>query len=149
MSSVSTVGDSALLVVAANSQVVAFRRLDGAVAWRHTVPFSVLGMAAKQLGTMELALHAGRVYVAASDRLLCLDYATGVLVGEVALPGGARRPSLLLEGDRLFVCTSDRLVCLTLGGEVAWQSPHGLTLIECSPAMGVPGNVRQGDEIGR
>lgn len=140
--------DGPLIVLASDSQVVAFRRSDGVVAWRHTVQLSMLGMAVRQLGPMELAFHAGRVYVGANDRVICLDYASGHVVGEVQLPSGARRPSFLLDRDQLYVCTSDQLLSLTLGGQVVWQSPHGLTL-EGSPAIGVPGNVRQGDATGR
>ena len=141
--------DGPLIVLAGNSQVVAFRRSDGAVAWRHTVQLSMLGMAMKQLGPMELAFHGGRVYVGASDRVICLDYGNGQVVGEVKLPSNARRPSFLLDRDQLYVCTSDHLLGLTLGGQIMWQSAHGLTLLECSPAIGVPGNVRQGDASGR
>jgi len=140
--------DRSLIVLAANSQVVAFRRSDGGVVWRHTVEYSVLGMSVKHMAPMELAFHGGRVYVAESDRVICLDYASGHVVGQVQLPGGARRPCFLLEGDNLYVVSSDRLLCLTHGGDIVWQSAHGLTLLECSPAVGVPGNVRQGDDIG-
>jgi len=140
--------DRTLLVVAANSEVIAFRRTDGAIAWRQTFAGTpVLGMATKYLGAMELAFHGSRVYVGARDRIICLDYATGEVVGQVPLPSAVRRPCFLLEADHLYVVGSDRLLCFTHGGELVWQSPHGLRL-EDGPAIGVPGNVRPGDDIG-
>jgi hypothetical protein len=96
---------------------------------------------------MDLAFHGGRVFVGTRDCIACIDYASGALVGKVPLPGMVRRPCFLLEGEQLYVVASDRVMCLTHGGDVVWQSPHGLTL-QSGPALGVPGNVRQGDEIG-
>jgi len=62
-------------------------------------------------------------------------------------------PSPDIHEDRsLLVFAADSEVIAfrrsdTHGGDVVWQSPHGLTL-QSGPALGVPGNVRQGDEIG-
>jgi outer membrane protein assembly factor BamB len=142
-----TAEDRALLVVAANSEVIAFRRTDGTIAWRQTFSGSFLGMQTRDMGAMELAFLGGRVYIGARDRIVCLDYTTGAVVGQVPLPGPVRRPCFLLEGDHLYVVGSDRLLCFTHGGEFVWQSPHGLSLLD-SPAIGVPGNVRPGDDVG-
>ena len=54
--------DRTLLVVAANSEVIAFRCADGVIAWRQTFAGTLLGMPLKYLGAMELAFHGGRVY---------------------------------------------------------------------------------------
>ena len=95
---------------------------------------------------MDLAIHNNRVYVATRDKIICLDYATGAVVGQVPLATTTRRPAFLIEDDRIYYTGSDRVICLSLDGHLLWQTPHGIPLTH-GPAMGIPGNVRQGDEV--
>lgn len=139
--------DRSLLLVAANSSVTAFRRADGRLAWKQEFPVTVFGMQVNAMGAMEMAFHGGRVYVAQADRIVCLDYTTGAVIGQIALPKSARKPCFLLEGDHLYVVGATDVICLTHSGQVVWQTPHGQNLLH-GPALGIPGNVRQGDEIG-
>jgi hypothetical protein len=97
---------------------------------------------------MELAFHQGRVFVGMRDRIACLDYKTGALVGQVPLPKSVRRPTFLLEGEHLYVMAPDHVLCFTHAGQFVWQSPHGLSLNRDGATMGIPGNVRAGDAIG-
>jgi outer membrane protein assembly factor BamB len=139
--------DRSLLLVAADSELVAFRRADGVVAWRQSFPITFLGIPAKIGGAVEIAIHQGRVYVGLRDRIVCLEYQTGAIVGQITLPRMVHRASFLLDGDHLYVASADAILCLTHNGKTVWESPHGLSL-RIGPALAMPGNVRQADEIG-
>ena len=140
--------DTTLLLMAVNSTIIAFRRGDGMIAWQKAFDAQFLGFDVRHLGPMDLVIHQGRVYVGARDRIVCLDYKTGALLGQMMLPAPVRRPIFLLDGPHLYVAAADRVLCLDHAGHVVWQTPHGLNLSTTGPTLAIPGSVRHGDEVG-
>lgn len=133
-----------LVIVAGANRILAFRRTDGAVEWAYD-----LEAGANDFGDSPLPVEIveERVFVARSDRLFCLEYATGRLVGQVPIPGGGRRAQLLVDGSEVFVYGTTTLMCMDLEGRVRWQQPHGIVL-NGSATLALPGNVRPGDGFG-
>lgn len=139
-------GERRILVVAEGGRITGYDRASGAPVWEHVVKFRVLGLDAVVGGACELAIHAGRVLAVVHDRLVCLDYASGALIGEVKLASVANRPTMLIDGDQLFVASGATVECFTLDGVRVWSTPRRLT--SHGSALGFPGNVRAGDERG-
>jgi outer membrane protein assembly factor BamB len=80
------------------------------------------------------------------DRLVCLDYRTGAVVGEVPLGSTQGRPTFVIDEGRIFVAASRTLECFTLDGRRLWSVSREVDYD--GAALGFPGNVRQGDERG-
>jgi outer membrane protein assembly factor BamB len=137
--------DRSLLLVAANDEVIAYRRTDGVVAWRQSMPtVKVFGVVASDIGPLEIAIVNGRVYVGLRDRIVCLDYKSGAVIGQVPLPEAVRRPCFLIDGEHMYIVATETMICMSLDGRLVWQSPHGLSLMD-GPALALPGNIRLGD----
>jgi outer membrane protein assembly factor BamB len=137
--------DRALLVTGFNDRVIAFRRTDGAVAWAYE--FAPLPSGRPHTAPLAIEFTDSRVFVAKPDALLCFDYATGRLLGEVKLPEDTLRPQILIDSGDVFVSTQSLMMCVDLEGRVKWQVLHGGT-IHGSPTLALPGNVRSGDSFG-
>lgn len=131
--------DRSILVTAFNGTLFGLDPTTGAVRWRHALGHG---------GTVELQLHAGRVFASTSQALFCFEYPSGVLLGQVRIPTKYwGRPTMLIEGDRVFLGTSGELSCFDLSGNVLWTQPFqgdGLGAM----ALAFPGNVRQADDLG-
>jgi outer membrane protein assembly factor BamB len=140
--------DRTLVLVALDSEIVAFRRREGAVAWRQSFPVKGLLGSSKREGAIEIAIHAGRVYAALDERLMCLDYATGAIIGQAPIPEGLKRPVMLFDDGQLFVVGNADLACFDLSGRLLWQSAHGLSSMRHSATVALPGNVARGDVSG-
>jgi hypothetical protein len=140
----------ALFIVAANERVLAYRRSDGAVAWAYAFPVE-RGFLEQQDSSpnqpLALEFMGDRIFVGLPNKVVCLDYASGQVVGQVMLPEPAARPQLLVDGNDVFVMTIASVLCLDPAGNVRWRVPHGLT-VGGSPTVGLPGNVRAGDSFG-
>ncbi len=140
----------ALFIVAANERVIAYRRSDGAVVWAYAFPVErsfVEPDASSPNQPLALEFLADRIFVGLPNMVVCLDYASGQVVGQVMLPEPAARPQLLVDGTDVFVITVGSVLCLDPAGNLRWRVPHGLT-VRGSPTVGLPGNVRAGDSFG-
>jgi outer membrane protein assembly factor BamB len=140
--------DRSLVLIALDSEIVALRRTDGAVAWRQTFPVRGLFGSSKEEGAMELVIHGGRVYAALDRRLVCLDYATGAVVGQAEIPEGLKRPVMLFDDGQLFITGASETACFDLSGRLAWRTEHGLASMRHSATVALPGNVARGDVSG-
>ncbi len=139
-----------LFIVAGNERVIAYRRSDGAVAWAYA--FGVeRGFLEPQESSpnqpLALEFMGDRIFLGLPDKVVCLDYASGQVVGQVMLPEPAARPQLLVDGTDVFVITVGSVLCLDPAGNVRWCVAHGL-MVRGSPTVGLPGNVRAGDSFG-
>ncbi len=143
--------DRTLLIVAANSEVIAFRRADGAIAWRQSFPGgTLLGMPVNYLGAMELAFHGGRVYVGARDRIASVSV-TGAARSwdEIALPEPRTaavfpprgRPPLRSSAPTGSSASRN-------AGELVWQSPPGLRPLDGLRDWQCRATCGRGDDIG-
>jgi outer membrane protein assembly factor BamB len=142
----STSTDRAILVMAGDSKICGYDRTTGRLVWQYVQETKVFGLTARIGGAIELAIHEGRVIAALHDRLVCLDYRTGAVIGEAALGSVHGRPTFVIDEDRMFVATRQSLDCFTLDGRRIWSAPREAD--SDGAALGFPGNVRQGDERG-
>lgn len=139
-----------LFIVAGNERIVALRRRDGALAWHHVFAEDH-GIWGPQTSapTEPLAIEfvGERLFVGLTHMIVCLEYATGRVLGQVKLPEHAARPQLLFDGEDVFAISHATVLCLDTYGNLRWSAPHGLST-SGSPAIGFPGNVRPGDSFG-
>ena len=140
--------DRTILVTAGAGEICGHDRATGALRWKYEVAFKVFGINGTLGGAVDLAIQRGRVYALTVDRIVCLDYATGALVGEVKLAKMGSRPTLLVDDDFLYVASRHWLECFTLDGTSVWRHERQSTASD-GLALGLPGNIRQGDEVGR
>lgn len=128
-----------------SDRVIAFRRTDGAVAWAYEFPPLPSGV--PQIAPLAIDFTQDRVFVAKPDSVLCFEYLTGRLLGEVKLPEDTLRPQILIDGPDVFVSTPSLMMCVDLDGRLRWQVLHGAT-VHGSPTLALPGNIRSGDGFG-
>ncbi len=143
--------DRSLLIIAMDAMFVAHRRTDGSVAWSYRFESDgFLGTSREDQGTIEIAIHGGRIYAAFGLKLVCLDYKTGALIGEADIEAGHRRPTMLFDVNQLFVLGRTKLMCFDLNGRRLWEAPHDLqaskmNALYYSPVLALPGNIVRGD----
>ncbi|CAN5649709.1 hypothetical protein BH09MYX1_BH09MYX1_30510 [soil metagenome] len=140
--------DRSLLIVADGGAIVALRREDGVVAWRHHFTVNTFLGPVRVMGPAEIAFAAGRVYMVSADRMVCFDYRSGTIVAQMALAPSAGRSTLLIEGEVVFLTTQTETVALTLDGKLSWRRAHAMHLDGHGAAMGLPGHVRPSDYVG-
>lgn len=134
--------DRSKLVVAVTGRVAALDITTGAELWRNELPGA-------GTGTIELGVDDGRVYVAPSTAplLVCLDLQTGDVLWRASTTVNGRA-SMLFEGARIVVARQGYIDCFDRDGNTLWS--NGLSGLGMGPtAIGVEGNVRQADELGR
>lgn len=137
-----------ILVTAGDGEVCGHDRATGAVRWSYDVMvMTIVGTEGRLRGSIDLAIHGGRVYALTVDRIICLEYATGTAVGVVPLAVTGIRPTMLIDRGFLFVSSRHWLECFTLEGAPVWRHERRNTASD-GLALGLPGNVRQGDEVG-
>ena len=140
-----------LLIVAGFDNIFAIRRADGVRVWTHD--FRTVGLLGDTMGHPSapptIAFLDDRLFACFHDKVMCIDYLTGDLVGEVALgaAGQFHISSVLVADGLLYIYAFQAVMCLDASGRVLWSSPHdlGTTGIRGSAAMGIPGNVKPGD----
>jgi hypothetical protein len=134
--------DSSLLVIAFANQIFALDRATGNVRWE--VPFGE--QAAHR--EIELAIIDGVVIAANPFHLMFVDYASGKVRAKVELAHERKgRPTMLVDGGQVFVCGDASMSCFDMSGKHLWTNPFK-DRGRGSVALGVPGNVRQADDIG-
>lgn len=136
-----------LLILAFAGDLVAIDRATGQRKWECPLP--------EAEGAIDFAIHSGRVYAAAfPGKLYCLDYLTGQGLWQVDVferaSSSAWRPALLVVGDQIFVMDwHGAVACFDLDGKRQWNAETHRPGLLSSPGMGVPGNLRKADTIGK
>ena len=125
-----------LLIVAFNDQVMALDRVTGALRW-----YSKLRSAGS---SVELAIHAGRVYAICGNGMLhVLTYEDGAEVTRRKLSGRyVGRATLVVDADHLFIASGGEVCCIDRDGKDVWFNGlegKGVGLV----SIGFPGNLRQ------
>lgn len=139
--------DRSVLVVAGRGTVVGIDRATGRQLWAYDPKKPVLVGEIAMTGTVDLEIVNDRVLVAFHGRIVCLDYRTGAVVGEVVLGSEADgRVRMVVDGGRIFAAHGESVHCLTLSGNQVWSAHRGRNWDYDGVALGFPGNVRQGDE---
>jgi outer membrane protein assembly factor BamB len=122
------------------SKLLALDRSTGAIVWK--TPLDV--------GTqeVEIAVGGGLVVAATHTKLAFVEYASGKLVKVVERAGEYRgRATMLIDGPHIYVGGSGEVACYSQAGDLLWLQPftgEGFG----SMALGLPGNVRQADDVG-
>lgn len=134
--------DSSLLVIAFANHVYALDRASGQVRWQ--VPFGEVAAHRE----VELAIVDGLVIAANPFHLMFVEYASGELRAKVELPHDRKgRPTMLVDGGHVYVCGEGSVSCFDMSGKHLWTNPFK-DRGRGSVALGVPGNIRQADDIG-
>ena len=132
--------DATLLVTAFASKLFAVDRASGAIVWKTPLE--------EGRREVEIAVGGGLVVAATHTKLAFVEYATGKLVKRVERAGEYRgRATMLIDGPHIYVGGSGELACYSLGGELLWLQPFTGEGIG-SMALGLPGIVRQADDVG-
>jgi len=114
------------LVMASKKLVIALDPESGRERWR-----TVLEQAASRMFLAE-----NRLFVTYAAKVLCLDYATGMLVGTVTL--GFSVSAGFVRGGRLFIAGAGGAACLSVDGVILWR-------VEAKPASTL-GGFQVGDQ---
>jgi outer membrane protein assembly factor BamB len=124
-----------LLLVGHDKRLTAIHRDDGRVAWtfaaEHAYGYYV-----------DFVAIAGRVYVAVGTSVVCLDYATGRVLGATQLERDVVR--LFHDDGQLFALGDRQIACIDLAGRVRWSLPHEIQTQSTMATIGFPGNVVYG-----
>jgi outer membrane protein assembly factor BamB len=131
---------SNVVVVALGGKVVGIHRRTGKELWRNPLPSGGYGVVELHVDeTTVLALVGGNLY--------CLELETGDERWSTAVEGSGRG-TMLVAGDRVFTVCGGELTCVLLeDGARRWAT--GLPdMGGGSAAIGVPGLMRQADDVG-
>ncbi len=127
--------DRTLLICAVWGGVYALERSTGKLRWEAKVAGA----------TVEILIDAGVVVVATSSHLAFIDYATGAVHASIVQQGTIDgRSTMVLDSGHIYVARQGEVACYTLRGESVWLQPFK-GKGRSSVALGLPGNVRQGD----
>jgi len=120
--------------------VVAIERRTGNVTWTYKHESET---AAGSVARMHFP--PGRVVLAYGNELVCLDYATGVMMwNNPDVPNSGH--TVLLDHDQIFLGSNGKITCVDGNtGAVLWHHPFD-DLGQGALAIGLPGNVAQVDE---
>jgi hypothetical protein len=139
--------DRSLLIAAFASTINALDRKTGAIRWM-AHPFgtpSGLG----DHNEVEIAISDNVVICANAAYLAFLDYPTGALHTVVQLPhANTCRPTMLIDGPHVYITGENVVSCFTIRGHLVWNQPFDGSIKTASIALGLPGNIRQGDDKG-
>lgn len=128
-----------VLVATFSSNIFGIARHTGQILWE--VPLGSHGEADLHV------LDEVTIAITHSD-LHFLVTLTGQVLARVPLGMNyPRRPTSLVDEGHLYVAANGEIVCFTLRGERVWHQPFkgkGMG----SVALGLPGNVRQADDVG-
>jgi outer membrane protein assembly factor BamB len=140
-----------ILVFAFNGELVGIARDNGETRWSCQLPGAG--------GAVDFVIDRERVFAATyPGRLYCVDYLSGMVVWAVDISDNLDleeakeelRPALLLDGRYLFVSNwQGELSCFSTEGVKLWSRPAQQEGLVSAPALGVPGNVRSADTIGK
>jgi outer membrane protein assembly factor BamB len=129
-----------VLVTAFSNQIFGVDIASGQIVWQVVPPSGY--------GEVELAIEEGVVIAANANCVTFIDYASGHVHASVPIPGEyGRRPTMIVSGGRVFVARNGEVSCLTTRGQPVWVQPFTGKGIG-SVALGVPGNIRQADDVG-
>jgi len=132
--------DRSILVTAFGGKIFGLERSSGKVVWSAELQTSG--------GEVEIVIEAGVVVACTYQRLALFDYRTGRALAYVALVGEyAGRPTMVVDQGQVFIARNGEIACYTMAGQPVWLQPFkGMGL--GSVALGLPGNVRQADDVG-
>jgi outer membrane protein assembly factor BamB len=143
--------DRSIFVVCLFNMIIGFDALTGAVRWKQSLGES------SPIGA-ELVILDGLIFVLGADTpLYCFEYKTGTPRWNVTLPSQGKGV-FVREGEYLYVARGDTLSCLSLSdGATQWTqnledqvkgrfSIWTWTFLQGKVSMGLPGNVRLGDD---
>ena len=102
-----------LLIMAGTGWVQALDAGDGALVWNYALDLP-------KPTTPSVGVTDGKVIVACSGQLYCLDYETGARVWQRPCLSATSRPTLLVEGDRIVLAGTSRAECFGLDGKQRW-----------------------------
>lgn len=129
-----------VLVTAFSNQIYGLDPASGQILWAFQPP--------NGYGEVEIAIEEGVVIAANSAVVAFLDYQTGQPLAVVPIPGEySRRPTMIVQGGYVYVGRNGEVSCLTTRGHAVWAQPFtgkGMG----SVALGLPGNIRQADDVG-
>ncbi|MDO9019418.1 MAG: PQQ-binding-like beta-propeller repeat protein [Deltaproteobacteria bacterium] len=136
----SAAADRSILVSAFSGQIFGLHRSTGAVAWSAEIE----GYG----GEVEVAIEGDVVIACTRSRLALFDYLTGRTIAYVHLVGEhARRPTMVVDQGQIIVARNGEVACYATNGDAVWlQKFEGMGF--GSVTLGLPGNVRQGDDVG-
>lgn len=136
----SAAANRSILVSAFSGKVFGLDRATGAIAWSAEIE--------SYGGEVELAIDGDVVIACSRDRLALFDYLTGRSIAYVRLVGEhARRPTMVVDQGQILVARNGEIACYATNGEAVWlQKFEGMGF--GSVALGLPGNVRQADDVG-
>ena len=132
--------DRSIIIVALGGAVVGLDRRSGRERWRNE-------LSGGGIGVVDVAITHGRVFVTASSSVLvCLDYANGKTVWS-AKTQGSGRGTILVDDGQVIVAKNGYVDCFDFSGNRLWsEALSGMGIGRA--AVGLPGNVRQADDIG-
>jgi outer membrane protein assembly factor BamB len=113
------------LVMASKKLVIALEPETGHERWRRGL----------EQAASRLFLASSRLFVTYADKIACLDYATGAVIGIVTV--GFAVSAGFVRGERLFVAGSGGAACLAMNGTILWR-------VEAKSAQTLAG-IRVGD----
>jgi outer membrane protein assembly factor BamB len=133
--------DRSIVVVALDGAVYGLARDTGEVVWSNNLP----GGSYKEVF---IAIGYGVVVASAvGNKIFCLDYLTGATRWEHETTSSGRA-SIIIEPDCIVCVKRGYVDCFAPDGSVRWQ--QGMKGAGMgSAAIGLPGNVAQGDDVGR
>jgi len=124
-----------LLLLGHDGRLRAIHRETGEVAWTFQ-PDDAYGY------YVDFVVLDDRVYLAAGDTVVCLDYATGRGIGFTKLESSVLR---LFEDDgQLFAIGGEHVHRIDLSGKVAWSVENRMQTDAKMATLGFPGNVIYG-----
>lgn len=116
-------------------KITAYERSTGKVAW-------VFADERCYGNYVDFAVCDGRAYVPAGSSIVCLDYATGKPIGEIAVRHDVIR--VMADDGQILAVGSSGISCTDLAGNVLWRAAHDLSTAAKMPTMGFPGNIIHG-----
>lgn len=124
-----------LLLLGHDGRLRAIHRETGELAWTFS-PEEAYGY------YVDFVILDGRVYLAAGDTVVCLEYVTGRGIGFTKLPSTIVR--LIADDGQLFAVGPEHVHRIDLSGNVAWSVPNSMQTDAKMATLGFPGNVIYG-----
>lgn len=133
--------DRSILVTAFSGQLFGIDRASGEIRW-------AVGANTFGYGVLEIAFEGGVVIVASRTQLGFVDYLTGQVHAVVDIEGDhPRRPTMIVDNGQVLIARDGEVTCFTTRGDRVWYQPFKGKGIGVT-AIGLPGNVRQADDVG-
>jgi len=136
----SSAEDRSILVTAFSGKIFGLDRSSGRIVW--SAELESYG------GEVEIVIDSGVIIACTRQRLALFEYPSGRAIAYVALAGEyAGRPTMVVDQGQIFVARNGEIACYTMHGQALWLQPfEGMGF--GSIALGLPGNVRQADDVG-